>query len=227
MTIVKLPILAGLAASAAILWMPARAAETVYLYHIEHPTYGDIGTYKNTVETDGDRTEVRTELHVAVKILGMVMHREDAVRTESWQGDRLVRFDGTTTTNGKELKIHGEAKGDQFVMTTPDGVFATAANVHPSNPWSSRVLFGTDMMLTPKNGHVEKVSISSVPLAPVTFDGKQFMLKRYDIMGNVHQVVWLDQKDVPVAFRTVDSGTNVDFVMTGTPVTLADRTNPQ
>lgn len=208
------------AASALLFWMPAQAAETVYEYHIEHPRYGDIGTYRNTIDTDGDHATVKTELHVAVKVLGIVVHREDATRTEEWNGDRMVRFDGVTVTNGKELKLHGEATGNGFALTTPQGVTTVPADVHPSNPWSQRVL-DSDMVMGTKTGHVEKVSVKIAPISPVTFDGKQLMLKRYDIYGDQHQSVWLDDAGTPVAFRTVEDGQAIDFVMSGPPVTLA------
>jgi hypothetical protein len=220
---VKILRLALSVAGASLLWAPAHATETVYNYHIEHSSYGDIGTYSNTVRTDGDRAEVRSQLHVIVKILGMVVHREDADRTEIWKGDRLVRFDGVTDTNGKEIRIHGEAQGDNFVVTGPEGTNVVPGDVHPSNPWSPMV-FNTDMMLSPKNGRVEKVSVAAASnYTPVIFDGQQKLLKRFDVVGQEHDKVWLDEKGTPYAFQTVQEGETVDFVMTGQPLTLADR----
>ena len=119
--------------------MPAAGAtETTYEYKIEHPRYGDIGTYANVVRAVGDVYEIETELHVAVKVLGIVMHREDAKRTERWQGDRLVSFEGVTITNGDRLEISGQAQGDHFVVTTPAGKITAPASVHPSNPWGAK-----------------------------------------------------------------------------------------
>jgi Family of unknown function (DUF6134) len=193
----------------------AHAADTVYQYRIEHPTYGDIGTYSNVVKDLGDHIEIDTELHVAVKLLGIVVHREDATRSETWQGDRLVRFDGVTKTNGTDIKLHGEAKGDQFVITTPDGVITAPARVHPSNPWGERVL-GTDMMMSAKNGRVEKVAVSAPVVDQAKFDGKELRLTRYDIVGSKHQIVWFDGT-TPFAFRMIEDGTPIDFVLTNPP----------
>lgn len=213
--------LAYLAAAAVLAWMPVRAAETVYDYHIEHPRYGTIGTYKNTIETTGDRSVIQTELHVAVKLLGIVVHREDGTRVEQWQGNRLMRFDSVTDTNGEVIRVHGEATGDRFAVTTPDGVVTAPADVHPSNPWSAKVL-DTDTVMSTKSGQIEKVSVAGGDLSPVMFDGKQMLLKRFDIVGAERQAVWLDDKDVPVAFRTVQDGDPIDFVMTGPPLHLAE-----
>jgi hypothetical protein len=193
-----------------------RAADAVYRYHIEHPTYGDIGTYSNTVKDLGDHAEVSTELHVAVKLLGVVVHREDAQRSESWQGGRLMRFDGVTKTNGTDLKIHGEAKDGEFIVTTPDGTITAPGRVHPSNPWDEKVL-GTDTMMSAKSGQVEKVAVSPPVADQVKFDGKEMRLMRYEIDGSKKQFVWFDDHGTPVAFRMVEDGTPIDFVLTNPP----------
>jgi hypothetical protein len=202
-----------------------RAADVVYQYHIEHPTYGDIGTYSNTVKDLGDHAEVSTELHVAVKLLGVVVHREDAQRSESWQGDRLVRFDGVTKTNGTDLKIHGEAKDGEFVVTTPEGTITAPARVHPSNPWDEKVL-GTDMMMSAKSGKVEKVAVSTPVADQVKFDGKMMNLMRYEIDGSKKQFVWFDDRGTPVAFRMVEDGTPIDFILNNPPPAKAASSAP-
>jgi hypothetical protein len=203
----------------AVLFAPAAfASQTTYEYHIEHARYGEIGTYVNVVNELGDSAEVHTQLSVAVKILGIVMYREDATRTERWQGDRLVAFDSVTVTNGTKIEVHGEAKGDTFVVTTPSGTIEAPPQVHPLNPWSEQVL-DTDVAMSPKSGHVEPVSISGGKLEDVTFDGKDFQLRRYDVIGTVHQAVWLDNKGVAVAFQTVEDGSPVNFILSRPPET--------
>ena len=206
----------ALAAASVFADTPARAADTIYEYHIEHPTYGDIGTYSNVVKRLGDHFEVDTKLHVAVKLLGIVVHSEDATRSEIWRGDRLMRFDGITDINGTNVKIHGEARGDAFVVTTPEGTVTALANVHPSNPWRVKVL-DTDVMMSTKSGRVVKVTVSNLGIGPVTFDGKAMRLRRYDIVDTSRQSVWFDDRGTPVAFRTVDDNTPIDFILSAPP----------
>src|SRR5271154_1808936 len=93
------------------------AAPLVYEYQIRHPTYGNIGTYVNIIDRTGDSIRVTTSVHVKVRILGMVAYREDAERTEQWQGGRLVSFHGVTTKNGKHYEVSGEARDQTFVVT--------------------------------------------------------------------------------------------------------------
>jgi len=202
-------------ALAAGLWVAlpsARAADTVYEYRIEHPTYGNIGTYTNIVRDLGDHAEVDTELHVAVKLLGVVVHRENAKRAEIWQGDRLMRFDSDTETNGTAVKVHGEAQGDSFILKTPDGTLTAPERVHPSNPWRAKVL-DTDVMMSTKSGRLDNVKVTDLGLEQVKFDGKEMHLKRFDIVGSKRQSVWFDDRGTPVAFRTIEDNTPIDFVL--------------
>src|SRR5260221_211697 len=114
-----------LVASVAILGLAASAARAderaVYQYLVEHPSYGTIGTYTDTVQQNGDTKRIDTQLRVAVRVLGIPMHREEADRTEEWRGDRLVSFHSVTVTNGTKIEVNGRAQGRDFVITSPQG----------------------------------------------------------------------------------------------------------
>src|SRR6185312_2900518 len=204
--IVALLLTAGLA-------VPALAAPERYDYRVIHPTYGDIGTYSNTVERRGEDTEVHSELRIAIRMLGIVIYRQEATRTERWHGQKLVWFDGVTVTNGERLPVHGEAKGGAFVVTTPSGSVRAPAEVHPSNPWSPMVL-KTDFMMSTRTGAVQPVHVSGGELEPVKLPGVTLRLHQYEVVSDKHQFVWMDDRGTPIAFRTVEKGTPVDFVLT-------------
>ena len=212
----------GLAVAGALLVCPpyAHASTTVYEYHIEHPRYGDIGTYSNTVKEIGDDTEIDSELHVAVRLLGVVMYREDATRVERWKAGRFVAFAGVTVTNGKRIELKGEARGEEFVIASQDGTITAPARVHPSNPWAPSVL-NTDLMMSTKTGRIDQVQVSGGGVEGVTFDGKNWRLHRYEISGSKRQFVWLDERGTAIAFRTEQDGTPIDFILTRPPQTEA------
>jgi hypothetical protein len=201
---------AVLGAIAAILPVPANASRQIYEYRILHPSFGNVGTYTNTIDKLGDKTEVTTELHVVVKLLGIVVFQQEAERTELWQGDRMIAFHSVTNTNGDALIVSGVAQGNDFVITTPAGVTTAPANVHPSNPWSLKV-FESDTMMSTKTGEFFPVSVSDSGQDDVTIDGADLKLHRYDIIGRKHDVVWLDDNGVTVAFEIEQGNTLVDF----------------
>lgn len=191
---------------------PASAAVDTYEYRVEHPTYGDIGTYVNVVRKTGDETEVSTDLRVAVKILGIVVYREEAHRSEHWRNDKLLSFESVTVSNGNKIEVHGEAQGTGFVINAPSGTITAPGNVHPSNPWSAMVL-NTNFMMSTKTGMLVSVRVSGGDLQSVAFDGQSMQLHQYDIVSDKHQIVWLDDRGLPVAFRTEQNGSLVDFVL--------------
>ena len=190
----------------------ADAASETLAYRVHHATYGNIGTYTNVIERRGDGTSVRSELHLAVKLLGVVVWRQEAFRTEEWGQNRLISFEGVTVTNGKRSEIHGAARDDRFVIIAPGGTVEAPANVHPSNPWSAAVLAPGAMMST-STGEVTTVAIIGGEMQTVELDGKTLHLRQFDIIGEKHRVVWLDDARVPVAFRTEERGAVVDFIL--------------
>lgn len=212
------PVLAGtvLIIVAAALAHPAMADPKVYEYRVEHPLYGDIGTYTNIVDASGDTADVETKLNVVVKMLGIVVHRQEAERREHWQHDRLTLFRSVTTTNGHPIEVDGQAQGNSFVINSPAGTVAAPADIRPSNPWSTTVLTASLVMST-KSGRIIKAHLDDVKDEVVTVDGQPERLRRFDVTTDKHQSVWMDEHNVPVAFRTEEEGTPIDFVLTRYP----------
>jgi uncharacterized protein DUF6134 len=192
--------------------VPASAAQT-YSYVVEHPTYGKIGTYTDTIEQNGETLRIDTKLRVAVKVLGIVVHREEADRTELWRANRLVSFHGVTTTNGKALEVNGEAGDKGFIVTSPSGTAVAPADVYTSSPWSSR-LPNTGVMMSTKTGRIEAVQMLGNEQTLVPVLGSEVPVRHFQIYTDKHQDVWLDRSGVPVRFRTEVAGTPIDFVLT-------------
>jgi Family of unknown function (DUF6134) len=199
---------------------PVRAAEQVLQYKVEHPTYGNIGTYTNTVDQNGINVDVRTELHVTVKMLGIALFRQDADRLEHWEDGRLVSYKSDTNDNGKKIDVTGRADGDNFVVLSSLGTFTAPAKVHPSNPVAQESL-NTDVMMSTKTGRVMNVVVTDTGDANVTFDGQTMRLHQYFIDGEKHQVVWLDQTGLVVAFQTEEQGSPINFVLQRQPQGIA------
>lgn len=197
--------------------LPAAGPQAqVYQYRVEHPLYGNIGTYTNIVTRSGDTADVETKLNVVVKLLGIVVHRQEAEQEEHWQHDRLTLFRSVTKTNGKPIKVEGEAEGNAFVITSPVGTVTAPANIRPTNPWSPSVLKANVVMST-KSGRVFAAHLNDVKDEVVTAAGKPERLRRFDVVTDKPQTVWLDDHNVPVAFRTIEDGTPIDFVLTRYP----------
>ena len=163
----------------------------------------------------GDSAQVQTELHIAVKIIGISMFHQDATRQERWEKERLVGFQSTTDDNGTKIDVTGKAAANGFdiqSIAADVGTLTAPAQVHPSNPWAPFVL-KTDMMMSSKTGKVLPVTVKDTGEVTITLDGQQVRAHQWFVDDDKHQVVWIDDKGVVVAFQTDEQGTQVNFVL--------------
>ena len=206
----------------------AKAAQYRLDYRVSHSLYGDIGTYSNVVETDGETTTVTTTLDIKVSILGVVADRRSAHRVETWMGDRLVRFQGTSHLNGKTIELSGAAQGDEFVLTAPNGKVSAPASIRVANPWTANTLNG-DTILIPDDGAIRKARLTDAGETSVTIQGRDIRAREYDIgvIGTAKRYqVWFDAANMPVMFRLFDADGTCTFTLNGskpTDVLFAER----
>jgi hypothetical protein len=207
-TTVVLAIVTGLAVA-----FPA-AAETPaqFVYRVNHSVFGDIGTYTNTIEPNRDGTTVQTRAHFEVKMLGVRMYREDAERTERWQGNRLISFRGVTDKGDGPAEVKGEARGNGFVISSPQGTITAPASVHPANPWSANFLRSNTMM-RPDTGKIEQVRVGAGHETTIKIDGAPIPVVKYEVDGSTKYVVWIDGRGVPVMFFIDDDTGKVTFTL--------------
>jgi hypothetical protein len=203
-----LGIFAGLgAAGSAVAETPAQ-----FVYRVNHSVFGDIGTYSNTVEPSRDGITVKTRAHLEVKMLGVRMYHEDAQRTEKWQGNRLVSFHGITDKGDGAAEVKGEARGNNFVITSAQGTITAPASVHPANPWSSNFLRSNTMM-RPDSGKIEQVRVGGGQETAVKVEGATIPAVKYEVDGSSKYTVWMDGRGVPVMFSIDDDTGKVTFTL--------------
>ena len=199
---------AGLAAGTAAAETPAQ-----FIYRVSHSTFGDIGTYSNTVEPGREGTTVQTRAHFEVSMLGVRMYREEAQRTERWQGNRLVSFHGVTNKGDGPVEVKGEARGNGFVITSSSqGTITAPASVHPANPWSNNFLTSSTMM-RPDSGKLEQVRVGGGRETTVKIDGATIPAVKFEVDGSTKYTVWLDGRGVPVKFVADDDTGKVTFTL--------------
>ena len=203
-------IAAGLMCSAA----PA-FADTVRLdYSVSHSKYGHIGSFSNTIDTEGQNTTVTTNENIAVKVIGITAFRQQAQRVEKWNGDKLTYFHAVTNINGKSTTVDGAAQGDHFQITSPTATEAPA-NIRVADPWTPKLMNG-DTLLMPDDGQVSKVQITPAQDTTVKVGGNDVPAKLYDIrfQGSAkHYQVWFDSSGTPVMFNQVDDKGTVTFTL--------------
>lgn len=191
---------------------PALAGQQTYTYVVVHPIYGEIGTFTDTIDRSPDTTRIDARLRVAVKLLGIVAYREESDATEIMRGDRLVSLQSVTEKEGRHLEVHGEAQGDQFVVNATAGSFAGPATTAPSDPWALKRT-GEGTVVSTSTGKIVNVHISGGDYDTVSVNGASVSARHFVVMGDKRQEVWLDNREVPVMFRSIENGTPIDFVL--------------
>ena len=208
---------------AALSWLfavaPAYAADNgplVFEYRIEHPLYGDIGTYINKIVKTGDTTEVLTSVRVVVKVFGAVLYREMSDRTEHWRNGRLIDFDSVTNKDGKTYDVNGKADGEAFSITGPDGTFTAPADVQPPNPWSESCL-KSNAMLSSVSGRIYAAKILPQGTDTLSIAGQRYRTQKYEIDTDRPHTVWFNDAGYPLQIESNEEGQPVRLVLTHYP----------
>jgi uncharacterized protein DUF6134 len=191
---------------------PALAGQQVYTYSVVHPIYGDIGTFTDTIDRGAEGTRIDSHLRIAVKLLGVVAYREEADTTEIMHGDRLVSLNSVTNKDGRHLEVHGEAKGDEFMVNCTLGTFSGPGSISPSDPWVLKHT-GEEVVVSTSTGKIVHVHISGGDYDKVAMNGAEVTARHFVVSGDKRQEVWLDNREVPIKFRTIEDGTPIDFVL--------------
>lgn len=202
---------------------PALAGQQVYTYSVVHPIYGEIGTFTDTIDRNAGATRIESRLRIAVKLLGVVAYREESDATEVLHGDRLMSLQSVTNKDGRHLEVHGEAKGDQFMVNCTLGTFAGPGTISPSDPWVLKRT-GEEVVVSTSTGKIVHVEISGGDYDKVAMNGAEVQARHFIVSGDKRQEVWLDNREVPIKFRTIEDGTAIDFVLQNTAADAGSST---
>jgi hypothetical protein len=62
-------------------------------------------------------------------------------------------------------------------------------------------------------GRIIDLNISGGDYEAVAVNGVSISARHFVVMGDKRQDVWLDHREIPIMFRTVEDGTPIDFVL--------------
>ncbi len=202
-------VLAFLAAMAcAWPWPIAMAADTpigTYRYTVSNPSFGNIGSFTNTVTRIGDEITVDTQVRIAVRLVFVTLRRIEADRREVWSHGRLISYQSKTTRDGKLIRVNGHAERDKFVIDGVDGRVEASPNVHTSNPWSIGIV-GANVVMAAETGKLHDVRFTGGAEETTMVGEKAIPARHYAATGEHQPNLWYDRRDVPVKFSVVDGG---------------------
>ncbi|MDE3015939.1 MAG: hypothetical protein KGI29_03350 [Pseudomonadota bacterium] len=195
----------------------AIASPRRYTYQVYDHQYGMIGTYSNIIRKIGNAMTIDTEAHIRVSLLGFTLYSQEVHRMERWVGNRIVYFHGVTTESDKPVEVDGQAKGDHFIIVSPNGNVTAPGTIRPANPWSISAA-GGDMIFMPDTGIITKAHTDKGEETSLMVDGALRQVRQYHInAGDEQYNVWLDDNGTPVKFTMQDKDSDVTFTLASSP----------
>jgi hypothetical protein len=131
------------------------------------------------------------------------------------RGNRLVSLQSVTEKDGQHFEVHGETQGNQFVVNATTGSFAGPATIAPSDPWVLKRT-GEQTVVFTDTGRITNMYISGGDYDTISVNGASVSARHFVVMGDKRQEVWLDNREIPVMFRTIENGTPIDFMLQNT-----------
>ncbi|KAB7739160.1 hypothetical protein F2P47_13130 [Parvibaculum sedimenti] len=206
----------------------ASAATRTDTYKVEHPLYGDIGTYVYNFDDANGVTRITSQLHVAITLIGIVIYRQDSDQQEVLQNGHLISLKSVTRMNGRQSTVHGEARDGRFFITAASGTTSAPASVLPSDPWSLKRI-GLGVVVSTKSGKIYNVKVTGGEADTVLLQGMSISARHFRIRTEAQEdkwEVWLDAQGVPIKFRSLEDGEQIDFILTSTSSRAADTLSP-
>ncbi|MGZ3272604.1 MAG: DUF6134 family protein [Caulobacteraceae bacterium] len=209
---------------------PAAAGESpqTYSYALTHPLYGDIGSYRRASDEADGVIHARSHLEVAVRILGLVVHRETADQTEAWRGGRLLSFQSLNITNGRRLSVSGQADGARFLVTSPSGVAVAPGDVVASDPWSL-TRTGAGVVVSTRTGQIDAVQVTGGEPEILLLKGTAVQVRHFHVNTAARPnkwEVWIDRGGLPIKFRSLESGAAIDFTLASSSPSPSEASVP-
>jgi hypothetical protein len=191
---------------------PTLAAPKVYVFSVMHPTYGRIGTLTDMVDHSADGMRINSQLRIAVKLVGIVIYRQDSDITAIMHGGKLISLESVTDKDGQHLEVHGKAEFGGFAVNATAGSATGPATTAPSSPWLLKQT-GRGTLIYPSTGRISDAQVSGGEIVTVSMDGAAVSLRHFVVTGFNREDVWLDSAGIPVMFRSFENGTPIDFVL--------------
>lgn len=149
-----------------------------------------VGTHSINLSRGPDRTRVKAESRIDVRVLGIPAYRLRYAAEELWDDRGLVELDVSVDDNGRTLELEGERRGDLFAWQTDNGVNGSEPlPVYPTNHWNEAVL-DADTVLNTLTGKLNRVDIAAAGRDAVTTPERPVTAERYRYGGELELESW-------------------------------------
>ncbi len=165
-----------------------------------------IGSHRVRFERRGDRLEVRMQIDIAVRILGLTVYsyRQDSL--ETWVGERLHAYDSDTTEDDARFVVVGRAGADGFDVTAKKERAVAPADIMIASYWTPAICIQT-RLIEPKRGRLREQQVLGEVPVEVRIGGTVRPAREFRIAGILDGSCTYDEAGrwVGARFRKRDS----------------------
>lgn|GEM_PF-7084102 len=206
-------VVVGISAALVCGWVTSASSETIsQVYRIDHPDFGEVGTFKNVIRHRGDLTIVDSTTDISVDIASVVVYRQVAERQEIWCKGRLISYESVTDDDGKNLTVRGRATGEGFRIEGTKFNYDTSEGIFPTNPWTKKIL-NAERIVAPTDGELYEVSTRLEDEEELDLGTQTVEARRYEVTGDVDLRVWFDMNDKLVKFTYPSNYDDITFTL--------------
>jgi Domain of unknown function (DUF6134) len=189
----------------------ALGLEAVYHYRIHHQIFGDIGEHQIMVSREAGTVVVEHAARLAIKILTFTAFERQSHYREVWQGQRLIAFDGVTLDNGERFEVSARAAGDRLIIAGRAGRLEAPAMTVPSQPSLAAAIVRTTFMDI-RTGELLEARVTAAGHEMLRLASGPVESEKYEVAGDLEQVVWYDAAGVFVQWRLWRQGAAITLI---------------
>jgi uncharacterized protein DUF6134 len=194
---------------------PPYPPDGTYRYAVTHPTFGDIGSYTNTIAHSGADVTVTTHVDIRVRIAFVTVRQITADRSELWQRGKLMRYHSLTVRDGKRIEVDGRADAAGFAIAGPLGKAVAPPGVFPSNPWWI-AMTEAKVVMAAETGRLRPVDFHLIGSETVHAGGRDVVARHFASGSGADRAeLWYDAQNVPVKFSIVEDDATITLTLAG------------
>jgi uncharacterized protein DUF6134 len=188
-----------------------------YRYAVTHPTFGDIGSYTNTIAHSGTDVTVTTHVEIRVRVAFVTVRQIMADRSELWRRGKLMRYHSLTLRDGKRIDVDGQADAAGFAIAGPLGKAVAPPGVFPSNPWWI-AMTEAKVVMAAETGRLRPVDFRRMGSEAVRTGGREVVAQHFTSGSGADRAeLWYDPQNVPVKFSIVEDDATITLTLAGPP----------
>lgn len=142
----------------------------------------DIGSHHVQFARRGDRLDVRTQIDIEVKLLGVTLYLYRHESLETWADQRLKAYDSDTTEDDARFVVVGRAIADGFDIRCKSEHAVAPADIMVASYWTPAICAQT-LLIEPKRGRLRKQEVLGADPVEVDIGGTIQRATEYRVGG--------------------------------------------